>query len=475
MERVGIYVRVSTNEQAEDGYSIGEQTDKLKKYADIKGWQVYNVYTDAGFSGSNLHRPGMQQLIEDCQDHLISTVLVYKLDRLSRSQRDTLALIEDTFNANDVAFLSLNENFDTSTPFGKAMIGILSVFAQLEREQIKERMSMGKVGRAKSGLYLGYGNAAFGYDYHDNQLHVNELQAAVVRQIFDEYEAGASTTKLRDRLNDAGHLGKDRDWSYRTVRHVLENPTYMGDVRYRGKLYPGKQTALVTKEQFDHVQQQISERQDKAYKQNNNPRPFQAKYMLSGLLRCGYCGATFAIAKSHTKNGPVWRYVCNSHGKRKTHGMETQRKTENCPARFYYKVDLEDAVTNQLIQLAIDPSKIKTKSGSKSDNSVALRNRLSELKKQSDRLVELFTTGVFDAETIKAKQEKIVSEQQSIRKQLHNIKGDTSMSTNEVNQHLQEFMAAVDEGSYDRKKSVIHMLINRITLKDDDIKIEWNF
>src|SRR5699024_7512767 len=134
------YVRVSTHDQAEEGYSIDEQIDKLKKYCEIMGWIVYDTYIDPGYSGSNIDRPGLKKLIRSAKQKNIDTVLSYKLDRLSRSQKDTLYLIEDVFIKHGVDFVSLNENFDTSTPFGKAMIGILSVFAQLEREQITERM-----------------------------------------------------------------------------------------------------------------------------------------------------------------------------------------------------------------------------------------------------------------------------------------------------------------------------------------------
>ena len=147
--RIGIYPRVSTTEQAKEGYSIGEQIERLTKYCEAKGWTVYKVYTDAGYSGASMERPGLSRMISDIEQRLFDAVLVYKLDRLSRSQKDTLTLIEDIFLPNGVNFVSMTENFDTSTPFGRAMIGILSVFAQLERDQIKERMDVGREGRAK--------------------------------------------------------------------------------------------------------------------------------------------------------------------------------------------------------------------------------------------------------------------------------------------------------------------------------------
>ncbi|MCV2528148.1 recombinase family protein, partial [Melissococcus plutonius] len=211
--QTAIYVRVSTNEQAEEGYSIDEQIDKLTKFCEIKEWNVTHIYKDPGFTGSNMERPGLQKLIRDVKLNRIDTILVYKLDRLSRSQKDTLYLIEDIFEAKQTAFVSLNENFDTSTPFGKAMIGILAVFAQLEREQIKERMTMGKLGRAKSGKAMSWHWAPFGYKYIDGNYVINDLESQIVKQIFYDYLSGISITKLKDKLNEEGHIAKDIPWS----------------------------------------------------------------------------------------------------------------------------------------------------------------------------------------------------------------------------------------------------------------------
>lgn len=129
------YVRVSTENQLEN-YSIEEQISRLKSYCAAKDMILLKIYTDGGYSGGNTDRPALKQMLADIKTVNVDAVLVYKLDRLSRSQKDTLTLIEDEFLAHDVDFISINENFDTSTPFGKAMIGMLSVFAQLEKDQI---------------------------------------------------------------------------------------------------------------------------------------------------------------------------------------------------------------------------------------------------------------------------------------------------------------------------------------------------
>ena len=143
MKITAIYIRVSTEAQREEGYSIEAQTEALTAYCTAKGWKTYELYIDGGYSGSSLERPAIQRLIHHVKNSRIERVLVYKLDRLSRSQKDTLYLIEDILNPHEVLCISLNESMDTGSPMGRLMLGILSAFAQLERENIRERTRMG--------------------------------------------------------------------------------------------------------------------------------------------------------------------------------------------------------------------------------------------------------------------------------------------------------------------------------------------
>ena len=187
-KKAAIYIRVSTDAQREEGYSIEAQKEMLTAYCISKGIKNYEYYTDGGFSGSNLDRPELKKLISDVADGKIGCVLVYKLDRLSRSQKDTLYLIEDIFNPKNVDFISLNESMDTSTPLGRLMLGILSAFAQLERENIKERTRMGMKERIKSGLWPGGGRIPFGYDYDSKSgVLVPNRDADTVRKIYELY------------------------------------------------------------------------------------------------------------------------------------------------------------------------------------------------------------------------------------------------------------------------------------------------
>ena len=224
--RVALYIRVSTQEQAKEGYSIGEQTDRLKKFADAHGWTIVKIYTDAGHSGANQERPALQDMIEDIKEGRIDKVAVYKLDRLSRSQKDTLELIEDVMLKNGCDFESMTEKFDTATSFGRAMVGILAVFAQLEREQIKERMSLGSEARIKEGKWRGGAHVPFGYDYEAalEKLVINEYEAMIVKHIFEAFISGSTFYSIEKEMKEKGQsFNNSGNTSNRTIKYVLEN------------------------------------------------------------------------------------------------------------------------------------------------------------------------------------------------------------------------------------------------------------
>ena len=354
--KVAIYTRVSTIEQAEEGYSISEQQDKLKKYCDIKDWKVARVYTDPGFSGSNTNRPSLQQLISDCKNNMFDAVLVYKLDRLSRSQKDTLYLIEDVFNKNGVDFISLSENFDTSTAFGKAMIGILSVFAQLEREQITERMTLGRVGRAKAGKAMSWSNCPFGYTIQKEIYEIDPFRAEIVKRIYRDYLAGISITAIKNNLNEEGHVGKDINWSYRTVRQILDNIVYAGYIKYKNEIYPGLHRPIVSLSDYKKVQAELEKRRI-TQAELHNPRPFRTKYMLSGLMRCGYCNSVLQIRTIIYRNGKrSHRYNCPSSKPHKN--SPYKRHDFDCGFKFVKKTEIESLVVDEIKKLPLNIDKI---------------------------------------------------------------------------------------------------------------------
>ncbi|HEO6620843.1 TPA: recombinase family protein, partial [Streptococcus agalactiae] len=170
------------------------QIDSLTKYCDAMGWVIYKNYSDAGYSGGKLERPAISELIEDGKNNKFDTVLVYKLDRLSRNVKDTLYLIKDIFTKNNIHFVSIKENIDTSSAMGNLFLTLLSAIAEFEREQIKERMQFGVMNRAKSGKTTAWKTPPYGYSYDKKNkvLLLNEFEATNVKQIFNMIVAGHS-------------------------------------------------------------------------------------------------------------------------------------------------------------------------------------------------------------------------------------------------------------------------------------------
>ena len=250
--KVALYARVSTEQQIEN-YSIPLQKERIKAFCLSKGWNDITEYVDAGYSGSNLKRPALEQLQKDIKNKKINAVIVYRLDRLSRSQRDTLYLIEEMFLPNNVEFISISETIDTSTPFGRAMIGVMSVFAQLERETITERLRSGRFKMVKEeGRWAGGADSApYGYTrLKRGELIINPKERDHIVRIFEEYVLLKSYIKVQNKLKLEGfpELRPQR------ITALLKNRLYIGEVSFAGEWFKGAHEPIIGLELFNEAQ-----------------------------------------------------------------------------------------------------------------------------------------------------------------------------------------------------------------------------
>lgn len=343
MKRVAIYIRVSTARQDLEGYSIPLQKERLIAYCKAKGWVVAGVFIDPGHSGSSLERPGITALEAGVMDGKYDVVLVYKLDRLSRSQKDTLYLIEDVFMANGVDFVSVQESFDTTTIYGRAMVGILSVFAQMERETITERTLMGRAGRAEEGWWHGGGTEPIGYDYVDGELVINQEEARQIRAVYNLYASGFSVSEICRRMD--GYQTKHGDWSHTsTVGNVLDNPLYAGIVHFDGVRGPGKHAAIVDAD----VDRKVKTRRERL---RYAEAAGDSNYLLTGMIHCADCGARYFPNKR--PNGKVV-YSCHSRAKKN----KKMVKDPGCKAPHIPVGELDAMVEEEVLRLASDPSQV---------------------------------------------------------------------------------------------------------------------
>ena len=371
-KRVALYIRVSTDAQFEEGYSVDAQKDMLEGYCRSRGWKDYEFYIDGGFTGSNIDRPEMKQLIEDAKAGLISQVVVYKLDRLSRSQKDTLYLIEDVFNPAEVGFTSLNENMDTGTPMGRAMLGIMSAFAQLERETIRERTRMGMKERVRGGLWMGGGRPPFGYDYDRARgVLTPNGDAETVRLVYRLYLDGLSTARI------AGMTGIGNE---KKVRDILARKSNIGIIEYNGAEYRGKHEPIVDEAVFRAAQEMQARR--------TGARSVKSEHLLTGLVYCGRCGARMRYQK-WGKGG--YKLTCYSQQSSKRYLI----RDENCDNEKAWAEEVEAAVTDDFLNRALAETAIPGETAS-APESAFLADRLRETERRLKRLYALYAAAEDD-------------------------------------------------------------------------------
>ncbi|MFT4106220.1 MAG: recombinase family protein [Lacrimispora sp.] len=446
------YVRVSTDNQLEN-YSIEEQTDRLKAYCKAKDITIVKFYTDGGYSGGNINRPALQQLLSDVENKSLDAVIVYKLDRLSRSQKDTLMLIEDKFLANSVDFISINENFDTSTPFGRAMIGILSVFAQLEKDQITERFTMGRIGRAKSGYFHGGGYAPTGYDYIEGNLVINDYEALQVKELFQRFANGHTVHDCWKYMSKK-YAAKHGAWKSETlIRNVLKNQIYIGKVKFKNAIYQGNHTPIISDDLFNEVQEifRTSRKDMDSFKRS----PFKASTLLSSLVYCGKCGAKF-----HGEHG---KYSCYS----RTKGDKRYVLDPDCKNKKWKTEELDQMVIDYIAGLDFNKlEELRHEEPDKPDYS----NRIKEIEKQIEKLIDLYQVGSIPIHTITEKINALTKEKSILQDSMDSA-NDALLTLADLKAAKDRFAEMLLSGDLQEKRCYLTILIDKVIVNDEQVNI----
>ena len=253
-KRVAVYIRVSTLDQAREGYSLAAQRKALETWASEHNYEVCHVYEDAGISGKDIeHRPAMLQMLTDADSGKFDLILVWALSRLTRSVADLYNTWE-RISVRGVDIKSYTEPFDTSTVIGRAMMGILGVFAQMERELTSERVRAAMAERAAQGKRTC--NEVLGYNLDGpDSLTINEAEAERVRYIFDKYLEYHNLSAVAELCELRGYRGKrGRVFKAQHIKTILTRPIYAGYNSFCGQLYRGNFEPIISEVQFDRVQ-----------------------------------------------------------------------------------------------------------------------------------------------------------------------------------------------------------------------------
>ena len=308
--RCAIYTRKSTEEGLDQAFnSLDNQRLAGESYVMSQageGWEFSpKRYDDGGFSGGNMDRPGLRELFLDIEAGLVDCVVVYKIDRLTRSLLDFSKIVE-IFNKNNVSFVAVTQSFNTSNSMGRLMLNVLLSFAQYERELSGERVRDKIAASKKLGYWMG-GYAPLGYDSQNKGLVINENESKIVKYIFGKFMELKSITKLLNDLIDQNIKTKcGRNFSKKTLRHLLENPAYKGFVRHKEAEYKGLHEAIIDEEMFANVQA-IFKKSDAILER----KPSGA--LLKEIIRCELCDCAMTPTYGY-KNGRKYRYYsCSSH------------------------------------------------------------------------------------------------------------------------------------------------------------------
>ncbi|SHF80416.1 Recombinase [Caldanaerobius fijiensis DSM 17918] len=528
-----IYARKSV--LTEKGESIENQVRRGIAYCEARGWNYIVYDKDEGYSGKNTDRPDFERMMADAEKGKFQYIISYKLDRISRSVLDFSDFIEK-LNQLGIGYISITENFDTSTPVGRAMMMIIAVFAQLERETIAERVRDNMIDRAKLGKWNG-GPVPMGFDVEKKEffvdgkkkkaskLVINPHESEIIMQFYlwYYYDPNSSIRRNVVRANKMGILTKRGGrWNDNQMARILQNPIYCiaDEEAYEYFLKEGV-TIVSRKEEFDGKHGLILYNRRRPYKKTTRerdksewilavgehegfipskiyigvqnklkenslkaPRTGQGiKSVLSGLVKCGICKRTMVLSYSKRhKNDDDYTYAYFRCSTKEKQGIDCGNKNIRADV-------IEDAVIEELKKLSLDREYIYERikeliksNDSKKPTLLKEKKRIEEqingIEKQIDNLINLASTGALPAELIKQKYESYEKEKSELIQNYNNIDIELNRIESEnieadfIYSRLRDFAELYDDLSFEEKKSLIQSLVKEVIYTNNEVDIK---
>ena len=509
---VAIYARVSSIEQAMEGFSIHEQERLLKEYCEKHNYEVYRVYSDRGISGKNIKdRPELKELLKDAEEKRFDMVISWKINRISRKLSDVLKIVE-ILEKNNITFKSYSEPFETDTPAGKMQFQMMALIGEFERGTIAQNVKMGMCAKARSGEWCG--GRVLGYDLvqmenkeggkrRKTKLTINEREAESVRLIFNEYASGKGYKAITSKLNRLGYkTKKGNNFSMSSIRDILTNPVYIGKVRYnvrqnwsekrRRNINPnpiitdGIHEAIIDEKLWDKVQVVLESKKGKP------SRIHDGEYPLTGILKCPKCGAGMVIMRTTNtlKDGSKRRIVYYSCGNWKNKGAAV------CNSNSIRVDKANEYVFNKLSELLSNEKMVKTivknvnKERYKKVNPAKkelerIDKELEKIDKKKSKLFEGYEEDLISKEEFKERKEELNRQIRSLQEQKEPLIVTLSDDTSEeipyefIKSVLENFSKVLTESTTrEQQKKLLHMIISEITINEareiDSIKLKIN-
>ncbi|MGN7614100.1 recombinase family protein [Magnetococcales bacterium HHB-1] len=356
-KRCAIYTRKSTNNGLEQDYnSLDAQYDSCVAYINSQkqeGWMlVPDRYEDAAISGGTLERPALQQLLKDIERNLIDIIVIYKVDRLTRSLLDFSKLV-DIFDRHNVSFISITQSFNSTTSMGRLTLNMLLSFSQYEREIAAERIKDKFAASKRRGLWVG-GVPPLGYDVEDRKLIINPDEAKRIQFLFQHFIKTGSTTSVVKAMAEKGYQTKSwttqsgkmrqgKAFEKSAIYRVLHNKLYIGKIAFKGEVYPGQHDAIINNDLWNQAQRIL----DQNNLQKKRRQKAASVATLRSLVKCGHCNRMMTPRHTRKKNGRAYHYY--------TCTKTIKYSYDTCPIGSIPAGEIEKAVFNQVKQIIASP------------------------------------------------------------------------------------------------------------------------
>ena len=496
MIKCGLYARVSTDLQAEiKNGSLDTQIDLLQRYVELKDstsseeeWKVMAVYREEGKSGKNVDRPEYKRMTRDIEEGKINTVLCTKIDRVSRSFIDFYQF-HDFLKEHEGKFISLSENWDTSTAEGRCFLNMFLIVAELERERTSERTREKMQWRAEKGLHNG--GQILGYDIDPDGKGVpkpNEVERELVLRIFETYVKVQSYRATAQVINEKGYRTKSyvsrRDhvrggtrFNNTSIMRILQNQFFIGKIVFKGEVYEGQHEPIIPMELWNRAQAIMSATRSQPHR---NRKQNLHVFLLKGLVKCGWCSSHMTPVYSQNRHKKLYFYYqCTS----KIHRGDMECKMKSVPAE-----PLEQVIIDRLIQLSDDQKRVQElvaeATTSHSERMKTLRQaqknyrrNLKDIKKKLDVLVESIAVQQVDLKTISQKIIDLEKQQSEIEQEMMENEAtlaeekQKAISVAQLQQKLMTFEELFNEATPEERKDLLQMHINHLIYTPDGIQL----
>lgn len=477
--KAALYCRVSTLEQIKGEFSsLDSQKEQLKTYCKSKNWDIYKIYIDKGKTAANLDRPAFQQIIRDAESGKFEVLVATKLDRISRNSYDWYPLIQK-FDSYGVKISACDYEMNTDNAVGKMQRSMIITFTQFEREMTAERTAEKKYESVKKGIWNG-GIPPTGYLRIESKLKINEDYRKPITKIFTDYSKGINPASIASELNNNGiktplyktKTGKilgDKKFNSNIITRILKNSVYAGKIPFLDQNYDGLHEGFITFKLWEKCQQR--------FKPKRNYRAGTSKLLLlSGIIKCGYCGAAMTT-----------HFTTKANGKRHVYYQCTtvqKYKRESCAQKNLNAPEIERLVIKICTELARDPSYVQscvskmqklknTEMDELSKQQIKFKKKISELTKQQQNLIS-FIKNHNPKDTSKLIKEELnqldvdkynLESKASNLEQLTNVLKNEIIDTNQISKFFNNFNDIFPEIEDDAKRRIINVLIENISVK----------